>query len=178
MNDPRPDGVPPDFARGFGLLATKLVLVMFAAGLVAVGDRPQFWPLTKWSMYAHSRAEMPPVVSRYEVVATARGGDQSTFLVTQLFPYEGCQTCEYVLGRAAIESSQRGEVPGPHVQVTVNLVGRAWGRRDITELEIWEKQFEVRPLDLPPLDIETPSRIELLARIPVDPDADYRRDDW
>ncbi len=144
------------------LRRTQLALVLIILGYAAVGRSFKLYPITTWPMYSRRTTPYPgQLQSRFELRVIERATGQ---LVARLDPvdlvsYE--RNVAPAVIRHALGSGDSASLRA-HRAYLLRLVRIALPGVEIDSVEAWRLEFEVEPLELPPLWRERPAGQVLL----------------
>jgi hypothetical protein len=137
------------------VLATKLIIGLFALGLCVVSNRSNLWPVVTWPMYHARTPEVPPpLVSVTHLRVTDEEGRQHLLRPEELVPEPRNQAAEELIEQSFSSTPDREEWR----EELVVLVERALGDEAVAEVAALERTWRVEPYATPPLDSSAPVR--------------------
>lgn len=146
------------------LLLVKASLVLILIGMIIVGRRNGIWPVINWPMYARL-FEMPkPVVSELRLDLVMADGQRMPFMMREIAPIG-----EHQIVAAMVHCTQTEEDPSVQEQCSQSIEALARRKvapdRTIRAIEMWEIQWDIDVLALPPLDRNHPDKQRLIGRV-------------
>lgn len=159
------------------LLLVKAALVLILIGMIIVGRRNGIWPVINWPMYARL-FEMPkPVASELRLDLVMADGQRKPFMMREIAPIG-----EHKAVAAMVHCTQTTEDPSVQERCSRSIEALARRKvapdRAIRAIEMWEVQWDIDVLALPPLDRNHPDKQRLIGRLylqrtsaPNDPEA-------
>jgi hypothetical protein len=136
-----------------------LMLLVFSRQIFS--GLPEYWPLTRWAMYA-GVGNVPQQLDRYEVAVTDSAG------TTHHVPYMELG----FLGRNILRDAFARSPLKRDLYRTVLIDRTYFALRhaenvEIVEIEGWHLIYDVHPVLFPPVDIDDPSSSNSLGRFPA-----------
>jgi hypothetical protein len=122
-----------------------IAVVIFFAQLF---HRTEYWPLTRWTMYAVAGGP-PDTYNDYEVSVITADGENHTMYPKDLG----------ILARGIIVGVLDGtdtELQQVYRDLLVRRAELILEKTDITELQIWERTWQIHKWEVPPFDLENP----------------------
>lgn len=149
------------------LQLAKAVLLIMVIALCVVGREVTLWPLATWPMYSRRMPEYPaPSASAIELRVIANTGIH-TLTPADLLPMDRASVAEELIKSAVNEKEQK--LRDVNRTSLVNLVQHALPDEEIKTIQVWQLQWEVKPLALPPLDRDHPNQAVLLGSLNASP---------
>lgn len=133
------------------------MLVVFSIQLVA--RTPEYWPLTRWSMYSRV-GPAPKEIDGFRLVITDTSGTVHILHTSEL-GFKG-QDIVYAAFRGRGETTQAA-----YRALLSSRVERALSPAEPVMIEAWEDEWQVSEWDVPPFVAETPSDSTRLGAYPV-----------
>jgi hypothetical protein len=146
------------------LLLVKGSLVLILIGMIIVGRRNGIWPVINWPMYARL-FEMPkPVASELRLDLVMADGLRKPFMMREIAPIG-----EHQIVAAMVQCTQTEEDPSVRKRCIRSIETLARRKvapdRAIRAIEMWEVQWDIDVLALPPLDRNHPDEQRLIGRL-------------
>jgi hypothetical protein len=125
------------------------------------GGRAVAWPFIAWPMYAGGYPGPPEQVSDVQLRLLGRDGCTMAVTAPEVFGH-----VEIALGREVIARAfEDGPERAAYRDVVLRRLRPLLVSGSVTAVQGWRLRWEVRPLELPPIDLARPTGSELLGRI-------------
>lgn len=145
-------------ADGIGALRlTIFALALIVAGLCIVGKRTATWPIITWPMYSTRETPVPgPRADHVHMRIIDADGSSRRISSNDIFPMGRSGPAR----RLFVEAFEHPDPPrrALHGQYLADVVARShWAQAPFT-VEVWEYEWDVVPLELPPLEYDKPAQ--------------------
>ncbi|NCR23382.1 MULTISPECIES: hypothetical protein [Microcystis] len=147
----------------YKIIKTALLVVCLA--IIFVGSTKQFWPITSWSLYSRYRPSFPSSsATSFQVIVFSNTNQVYEIPLKDILSDEHLDKLTMPLIQKIVDQDEKNSSK----KSLVNLIQKTLPTVDINKIEIWELQWTVNPLYLPPLDHEHPKQKDLRSTIVID----------
>jgi hypothetical protein len=149
------------------LLLTKRALAAIVLGLVVVGRRNDFWPLTNWGMYSRKPIKYPaPTATAVRVRLVDSTGQSRLVAAHEIWGIERSPIALRSFVGAFNAETHDGRVA--HRMYLVHLLDTAFPRARVQQVQGVRMTWSVEPAAVPPLLLTSPQSEEVLGMFNAD----------
>lgn len=149
------------------LYSIKIILLILLLGLPLVGKGITFWPLVNWPMYSDWRTPFPePSRNIVEIRVLSKSGQVQRLLPSDIMPFDRKNVAEILIEKAFSEENTQSRV---HNRVALlELLKSNPAFNNAKTIQIWNLQWVVEPLKIPPLERNAPEKESLVGSFEVE----------
>ncbi len=155
---------------GLGLRAMKFLTMFCVLGIVLAGlingRKSRCWPFGLWEMYSKDNPQVFAETSMVEVRAVGSGGEVQRFLPWQIFPFDRRGVAIRLIERTFAPETDPASRQGCQEYLT-RLVRRK--SPAVQTIEGWRLIWDVKPREVPPLEVGRPAKEIALGHFAVGP---------
>jgi hypothetical protein len=151
---PSPPGATPAEAAAFWRI--RWAVCILVVGIFASGREQSSWPIMMWTIYSQKHYAFPETTtSAVELRAITQSGRTIVLRPHELYPMPYCQhVARRLIARVfAHEDSPQQTADRRYL---ARLVASRLPGEDVVAIEGWQRQWQVAPLAVPPVDREHP----------------------
>ena len=159
---PSPPGATPAEAAAFWRI--RWAICIFVVGIFASGREQSSWPIIMWTIYSQKHYAFPATTtSAVELRAVTQGGQSIVLRPHELYPMPYCQhVAPRLIARAFAGKEAQQEAADR--RYIARLVASRLPDEQVVSIEGWQREWQVTPLAVPPVDRAHPIREDRLGK--------------